>query len=112
MAASGESPVSLAGAACAAVGAFFYLLARGEDSRANHLAAARPLARLDEALALEAAAALPLLVALRGRADATNPKQCELSDGAVVAFHHGGSFPTLYLRVGCAYAAGRRPSCP
>lgn len=78
-----ESPISFAGLACSAVGALFFALGRSEDARAAHIAAARALGRLDEAVGLDAA--LPLLVALRGRADAANPKPCELSDGEPAA---------------------------
>ncbi|KAI8462445.1 MAG: hypothetical protein J3K34DRAFT_527742 [Monoraphidium minutum] len=79
-----DSVVSIGGVICSAVGALFYVLSRQEDGHAKFLASARILERLDEALHLEGA--LPALVALRGRADSTNPKPCELSDAKAV-FH-------------------------
>ncbi|GBF94919.1 hypothetical protein Rsub_08162 [Raphidocelis subcapitata] len=77
-----EGCVSYAGIACSAIGALFYAISRSQDAQAQHISSARALGRLDEALSLEHV--LPLLVALRGRADAASPKQCELSDARAV----------------------------
>ncbi|WIA21940.1 hypothetical protein OEZ85_004306 [Tetradesmus obliquus] len=70
--------LSIPGALCVVAGGWLYLAAQHCSEEARRVSQAYVLDSLSDARKLERL--LPMLVALRGRVDSPDPKQCELSE--------------------------------
>ncbi|KAF6256476.1 hypothetical protein COO60DRAFT_1529374 [Scenedesmus sp. NREL 46B-D3] len=73
-----HSYLSIPGALCVVAGGWLYLAGQLCNEEARRVSQAYVLDSLSDARKLETL--LPMLVALRGRVDSPDPKQCELSD--------------------------------